>query len=472
MTAVPRNVTIVELSVLKAGVLLWQPPKGSTVLTVVCKATYKLEPGTSPLAESQDDVNSRDLHAENNTKLGLHSANDLVPFKPRADVTVVGKAFAPPNELASSVIARVRVGTVDKKVEVHAERYINRRGQLKAKAFFSKMPIGYDRAPGGPTTINPIGLGLETPADENGRVPLPNIQMPGEVPIPGSPLTPWGLGPVAAMWPTRKALRGSLEAQPSGDDWLETQIPQDTNWAFFNVAPIDQQLDEIRADETIHLEHLHPKEPTLDTKLSGCRPCVFVERSTGAQRVKMKADTLWIDTNRLVQTLTWRGQIGLDSPDEEVRVLAALADGESEPTWDEVWVQAEEKQKLSSSDAPASSHSGDLKTRVEVRQRAPHSRNLTSPVPLVPGSDHSPMWLPTPSSRGGGPVTRRAGEPSAPAISSKPRPLSQPTSGVVELPLDEADMRLLHELAFVRGVSPVEVLRQLLREANGASDES
>jgi len=47
MAAVPRNVTIVELSVLKAGALLWQPPKGSTVLTVVCKATYKLEPGNA-----------------------------------------------------------------------------------------------------------------------------------------------------------------------------------------------------------------------------------------------------------------------------------------------------------------------------------------------------------------------------------------------------------------------------------------
>jgi hypothetical protein len=78
------------------------------------------------------------------------------------------------------------------------------------------------------------------------------------------------------------------------------------------------------------------------------------------------------------------------------------------------------------------------------------------------------MWLPTSSHRGG-PVTRRAGEPSShPAISSKPpMPVSSSGSGVVEVPLDEPDMRVLNEMAFLRGVSPPEVLRQLLREANG-----
>src|SRR5690606_1220354 len=136
-------------------------------------------------------------------------------------------------------------------------------------------------------------------------------------------------------------------------------------WSFFNVAPPDQQLDEICADERIRLEHLHPELPVLETRLPGCWPCVYVERHGEAQRLTVRGDTLWIDTNRLVQTLTWRGQLPLADAHEAVRVLVALADAETEPSWDEVWQQAEEQQRRPVEETvPVSSRNDELRTRV------------------------------------------------------------------------------------------------------------
>ncbi|HZO15341.1 MAG TPA: DUF2169 domain-containing protein [Polyangiaceae bacterium] len=444
------RVSVVELSPLKAAWLLWRPDRSAPVLTVICKATFGLAPGVAVLSSAQDDVNQRDLHTENNPRLGLYSASDMVPYKPRADVTVVGKAFAAPGELARSVIARVKVGSVDKRVEVHAERYLNRHGQLRANAFFSKMPIGYERAPGGLDTPNPVGMTLDGPSDEKGRIALPNLQIPGEaINGRGSKLTPVGLGPIPASWPWRRNLQRS-EAPWNGSHWLEPPLPSDWNYGFFNVAPPDQQLEEIRADEAMRLEHLHPNEAQLDTRLPGIRPIVFVERARGAQALAMRADTLWIDTNRLVQTVTWRGQVSLEQPNEKLRVLVAATEaGGAEPSWDQVWLLADKKKR--SVEPPPSSDQSHVKTRVDSgkgRVRQPSSQRLTSPVPLVPSNDHSPDWLPPPSMRG---VQQRT---------------------TVELPMTAEELTMLEQLAAEQALSPADVVRHLVRQAHARRGKS
>ncbi|MBW2459684.1 MAG: DUF2169 domain-containing protein [Deltaproteobacteria bacterium] len=467
----PREqVKIIELSPTKTATLLWQPETGPAVLTVVCKATYELKPGVALLAEAQDDVNERDLHSENNPKLGLHSASDLVPFKRKADVTVVGKAFSPPGELADKLVARVRVGTVDKRIEVHAERYLTADGKLKADAFFSKMPIGYERAAGGRGTINPVGRSLSGPLEPEGRRVLPNVVVPGErISGHGAVPAPTGLGPIPATWPSRRQLLGGESAEWQGNDWRDKPVPAGVNWDFFNVAPPDQQLDEIRPDEKIHLEHLHPDEPQLDTRLPGLRPCVFIQRAKGAEQVALKGDTLWIDTNRLVQTVTWRGQVTLDDPDEALQVIVALAQPNQDLDWEQVWQAAHRRRRYGAAEEAASEASVEAsvepsveasvepeeKTRVRVRKTRPEAPaplstpHVTSPVPLVPSSDCAPEWLPTPSSSGGVVIHGQVAD-----------------SPAIELPLGEADAQRLNELCLATGKSPVELLTELLRDGH------
>jgi len=445
MSAKPE---IVELSPLKTATLVWRPQQGPPVMTVVCKATYDLTPGVAPLSEAQDDVNRRDLHRENNPKLGLHSASDLVPYKPRADVTLVGKAFAPPRELAQSVVARLQVGSVDKRVEVHAERFLTRDRQVQADKFFSKMPIGYERAAGGPLTANPVGLSLDSKPDSMGRIALPNLQMPGET-VTGQPLTPIGFGPIPASWPMRRALGGEDALELSGDDWLSREVSSEYDWDYFNVAPRDQQLVEIRPDERIHLEYLHPEEVHLDTHLPGYRPCVYVEGAGGAQRVAMKGDTLWIDTNRLVQTLTWRGHFAVADPDARVRVLVSMVDANTEVSWDEVWRAAEHRRRraqVTVAQGPSSTERADALGR------------LTSPVQLVPNSDHLPVWMPPPSSGG----TVRSSHSPVTAGQDDPGPSS---SLVVGLTLRSDEGAMLAELCESMNQDAEGVLKEALRQA-------
>ncbi len=90
-------------------------------------------------------------------------------------------------------------------------------------------------------------------------------------------------------------------------------------------APVDQYLDELRANERLILENLHPDHPRLVTNLPGYEPRAFVERPRGpVTDLPLVCDTLWIDTDRSMCTLTWRGQLTLDGGGEEGRVVIAM----------------------------------------------------------------------------------------------------------------------------------------------------
>ena len=64
------------------------------------------------------------------------------------------------------------------------------------------------------------------------------------------------------------------------------------------------------------------------TKLPGLRPRVIVQRPRAAPTdLAMRADTLWIDTDRAICTLTFRGHVALESPRDPGRVLIAMEQG-------------------------------------------------------------------------------------------------------------------------------------------------
>ena len=95
--------------------------------------------------------------------------------------------------------------------------------------------------------------------------------------------------------------------------------------SYFNVAPIDQQLATLRDDERIVLDNLHSEHLCLVTSLSGLHPCAFIEGTAGAPfRVPMNADTLWLNTDRGICTVTWRRQVRLERRDASGRILVAL----------------------------------------------------------------------------------------------------------------------------------------------------
>jgi hypothetical protein len=314
---------VASMGPLRVSRIVWQPRAGVYTLTVICKATYLLRPGEAQLLPSQE---------------APEAPGDRAPYKPRADVVLVGHAFAPGRQPVRSLVARMVVGEIEKSIEVWCDRGFRLQdGQLLEGPRFAQMPLGWERAAGGPETPNPVGMRPDAAPDRYGMVAIPNLQPRGvHVAQRSDTFAPVGFGPIAGSWPPRAArLRGG--AAPFDErGWEERPLPDDFDYGYFNVAPPDQQTSEIRPNERIVLDNLHPEHAQLVTSLPGARPRAFIERQGRAQEeVGLRADTLWIDTDSGRCTVTWRGQVSLAHEGEQGRVSVTLegnaaASGEGE----------------------------------------------------------------------------------------------------------------------------------------------
>src|SRR4051812_12829520 len=121
---------VVSICPLPVASVLWQPRAGSFSLTVVCKATFLLAPTTAQLAPEQEDPNEEDNHWNDDAARSLYSASDLSPLKARADVVLVGHAFAPGRAKVRSLLTRLQVGTIDKAIEVSCDRAYRQDGTI------------------------------------------------------------------------------------------------------------------------------------------------------------------------------------------------------------------------------------------------------------------------------------------------------------------------------------------------------
>jgi hypothetical protein len=317
---------VVSTGALPVASFVWQR-NNETTLTVVCKTTYELRPGESPLAAEQEDLFEDDNPWDDDKDRSLYSASDLAPMKPRADVLVVGHAFAPRGAPVRSLIARLAVAGIDKSIELFCDRAWSSVGFLREGAPFARMQLRYERAAGGPGTWNPVGVRPDAP-DKSGSVPIPNLVPPGTSPKSREGrIEPIGFGPIAPWWPERLAKGGQKLEAWSPTRWQPAQLPPDVAPDFWSAAPADQQVAAIRGDERIALENLHPEHPHLVTRLAGRLPRGYVEREGGAaEEIKLTCDTLWIDTDRGILTLTWRSQIKLAHAAEPGRVVLRLDD--------------------------------------------------------------------------------------------------------------------------------------------------
>jgi hypothetical protein len=311
----------------------WSSADGSFALTVVCKGTFLLAPGESDLHRTQDPPNEEDAYWDDDDGRSLVAASEVVPGKAMADVIVVGDAFAKGKRPARSIVARIIVGEIDKSIEAFCDRAVLQTGELVEGSAVTQVPLVYERAAGGPGTENPVGISPDEAPDAYGMVALPTLQPPGaHVAYRGDFIAPIGFGPIAPSWPSRVEKLGRSAAGFRADRWHERVLPPGLDPAFFNVAPRDQQLREIRSNERIVLENLHRDHERLVTSLPGMTPLGVIERAGGARSpLSLRADTLTIDTVRGVCTVVWRGHVPLSHPRESGRVVITL-EGWQDPT--------------------------------------------------------------------------------------------------------------------------------------------
>jgi hypothetical protein len=312
---------VVALGPLPVASILWQPRPGAWVLTVVARATYLLRPGEASLAPSQEAPAEDDRHWGDDPAQSLRQARDIVPVKPNAEVVLVGSAFAPERRAVRSVVARLTVGEVDKSIEVVAERFVRPDGSIQEGPPFTQAPLRYERAAGGPGTWNPVGV-PRSARDAEGRMILPTLYRPGAAArAVHAAVEPVGFGPIAPSWPERRDRLGTA-ASWSFRDIASRPLPEGMDLGYFNAAPRDQHLRVLSGTERISLENLHPEHAQLVTTLPGYAPQATLEgRRTGPVAIAMRADTLWIDADRSLCTLTFRGFIPLEAAHEQGQVV-------------------------------------------------------------------------------------------------------------------------------------------------------
>ncbi|MBL8742965.1 MAG: DUF2169 domain-containing protein [Myxococcales bacterium] len=309
----PHNSTPLALGFFPTQV---HPPEHS--LTVVAKGTYRLEleGGHAALVASEAAPLTGDAPLGEATPSSPRYATDFAPWKPRADVLLVGTCHQPGGK--PGVVARpaLSVGKLRKELVVFGDRrWVEASpGQIVPSdpKPWTSLPLGWESSFGGPAfEANPLGKGFKS--DTSGSVALlpalPNIERPGKLlRSPRDQQEPAGFGPLDRSWSTHRAKLGTYDQR-----WRETRwpyFPDDFDPSFWSSAPADQQLDELQGDELVVLEALVAGRPRVEVELPAVRARCFVKRAAEdvpIEELALRLDTLHIDSDAGIFTLVWRG---------------------------------------------------------------------------------------------------------------------------------------------------------------------
>ena len=187
-----------ELSV---GWRVFKKDPPNLAATLIAKLVFRLRNGTLEFWPDNEVTVSGELYDDDDPLKCLRYETDFAPFSLRADLMLVGTAYAPKGQPAVSFPIRWRVGAFSKRLRVSGRRTIQHgaAGVTVSDAEpLVQLPMSYAYAFGGPGyRFNPLGRGHNTElapqiVDHNGQ--------PGQ---PVGRVVPAGFGPIATTWEPR-----------------------------------------------------------------------------------------------------------------------------------------------------------------------------------------------------------------------------------------------------------------------------
>jgi uncharacterized protein YjbI with pentapeptide repeats len=299
--------------------VLWRT-HGQLRVTVVIKAMFALVDKQPMRQVPPDAIVATEEHHEGDPARSVHAPSDLAPYVPRADVLFSGCAYAPETHSVPTSAVRIAIGTerplLEKTIHVFGQR-VAPEGDAPpgAPLLFDRMPIVYERAyRGSGFDENPAGI-----------VPVAGSLLPNII-DPSDPEGPAGFGPIAADWPLRARLLRQID--PVSIRTRIAEIPDVFAWSYFQAAPPDQRCDFLRGDEWIVLDGLHPTLARMQSRLPRVRGAARVYGLPGFPwlTVELVADTLQIDGEREVCSVTWRGNFPVETEEHlaSLRILTGV----------------------------------------------------------------------------------------------------------------------------------------------------
>ncbi|MFY4727921.1 DUF2169 family type VI secretion system accessory protein [Nitrospira sp. BLG_2] len=310
---------------MQAGYTMGVAPDGRESLVVVVKGTFHIPDKPSQEAELAEEqmplVLADTFEGEPGFSAPVYES-EFPPKKPKCDVLLNGSAYAPGGQPTKRVNVSLQVGDWRKTFTVIGNRTW-KRGWFGVSATkpesFTIMPISYGKAFGGTDTThedpkkhrfvltNPVGRGFHHHISGkliNGK-PLPNTEEEGRsVKNPHGEYRPMAFGPIGRNWDPRYKLAGTYD-----QNWIDNIfpfLPLDFNDAYYQAAPVDQQIPYLRGGETVTLTNLTPEGTTRFTIPTIEMPIVFFPKKGDKQEAKGAIDTIIIEPDQQRFMLLWR----------------------------------------------------------------------------------------------------------------------------------------------------------------------
>ena len=255
--------------------------------------------------------------------------------KKGAEVLVVGSAHTPAGRPLPTMQTRLKMGEVDKTLDVlgsrHWQQSLLPMVKIDEPKPFAQMPLTLANAWGGPSFAeNPEGRGFAASRvsalrkDSSGT--LPTVQYPGETLQPGRAThRPATFSSLPMGYPQRRKKLGTY-----GKKWLKHDFPgyaDNLNWHFFNCAPEDQWLvAPFAGGDPFTLEGFHPDHSQQRGKTPRLKPRAFLgTQDEPFREVPLLADTLWLFPEIELGVLIHHGSLEIqdsDGLDAEAIMLA------------------------------------------------------------------------------------------------------------------------------------------------------
>lgn len=249
------------------GAFDWFDP--DPIATVVVKRTYSFAGRELVAAEEQKPLSIADTIVERSVSYGW----DFAPYKPKADVLVVGEACGEPGKPKGELVARFSVGKLEREVLAVAR----------------------------------------TPAD---RIPLRERHL-----LSADGTQRERVGP--------SAIAAAITKQRSFED--------DFDYSVFNAAPAAQRPEAIEPGEEVKLVGVSPDgEIAFRLPEEAPRVRLVWKGAAQPVELQMFADTLWIDATAKLCVVLWRGMTATPRASSVAMLCVTMEPGGEPRSWDEI----------------------------------------------------------------------------------------------------------------------------------------